>query len=66
MTRWTASGTHQGELMGIAPTGNRAAVTGITISRIADGKIAEDWVNWDTLGMMQQLGVISPPGQAGS
>jgi predicted ester cyclase/quercetin dioxygenase-like cupin family protein len=56
--RWTASGTHKGYLMDIPPTNKPVTVTGIGISRILSGKIIEDWVNWDTLGMMQQLGVI--------
>jgi steroid delta-isomerase-like uncharacterized protein len=58
VTRWTASATHQGEFMGIAPTGKRITVTGISIHRIADGKIIEEWQQWDTLGLMQQLGVV--------
>jgi len=53
--------THQGELMGIAPTGNRVTFTGIAIARIEDGKVAEIWENYDALGMMQQLGVIPSP-----
>ena len=57
-TRWTAKGTHKGELMGIAPTGKESTVTGQTLDKIIDGKIAESWNNWDTLGMMRQLGVI--------
>ena len=57
-TRWVASGTHEGELMGIAPTGNRVTVAGMTIDRIANGQVAETWDNYDALGMMQQLGVI--------
>ncbi|MGH3104200.1 MAG: ester cyclase [Gaiellaceae bacterium] len=57
-TRWTAKGTHKGELMGIAPTGKESTVTGLTIDRIKDGKIVESWNNWDTLGMMRQLGVV--------
>ena len=57
-TRWSASGTHQGNLMGMAPTGKQATVTGITIDRIVDGRFVESWTNWDTLGLMQQLGVI--------
>src|SRR3712207_716323 len=61
VTRWIGSGTHQGEMMGIAPTGNRVRVTGITISRIEDGKIVEEWDNFDALGMMQQLGAIPSP-----
>ena len=56
-------GTHLGELNGIAPTGKRMDCTGIVISRMEDGKIAEDWANFDDLGMMQQLGVIPEPGQ---
>ena len=57
-TRWSAKGTHEGDLMGVAPTGKQATVTGITIDRIVDGRIAESWTNWDTLGMLQQLGVV--------
>lgn len=57
-TRWTATGTHQGELMGIPPTDVFATTTGITIMRVADGKIVENWSQWDALGQMQQLGVI--------
>jgi steroid delta-isomerase-like uncharacterized protein len=59
VTRWTSRGTHQGELMGIAPTGNRIEVTAVGIWRVADGKISEAWVVFDALGMMQQLGVAS-------
>ena len=57
--RWTGRATHGGSLMGIPPTGKPVQVTGIIISRFtADGKWAEDWVNWDTLGLLQQIGVI--------
>ena len=55
-TRWTSSATHEGELMGIAPTGNRTGVSGVTVSRISGGKIVEDWNNWDALGLMRQIG----------
>jgi predicted ester cyclase len=51
-------GTHQGELEGIAPTGRRVESTGIIISRIEAAKIAEDWANFDDLGLMRQLGAI--------
>ena len=61
VTRWTASGTHQGELMGIAPTGNQVTITGITIHRIEDTKIVEEWSNWDALGLMQQIGADPSP-----
>ncbi|MFC1718604.1 ester cyclase, partial [Candidatus Poribacteria bacterium] len=60
LARWTGTGTHQGELMGIPPTGVKVTTPGFTIIRIAGGKIVEEWANWDTLGMMQQLGVITP------
>ena len=59
VTRWTVAGTHQGELTGIPPTGRSISVTGISIARIANGKIVESWNNWDALGLMQQLGVVS-------
>lgn len=59
ITRWTIAGTHEGELAGIPPTGRRISVTGISIARIVDGKITESWNNWDALGLMQQLGVVS-------
>jgi steroid delta-isomerase-like uncharacterized protein len=58
VTRWTATGTHNGELMGIPPTGSRVSISGISIDRCANGKIAEHWDVFDQLGMMQQLGVI--------
>ncbi len=58
ITRWTVSGTHEGELAGIPRTGRRFSVTGISIARIVNGKITESWNNWDALGLMQQLGVV--------
>jgi predicted ester cyclase len=61
--RWTARGTNTGPLMGMPPTGKQATVMGISILAIADGKVTDQWFNWDTLGMLQQLGVIPTPGQ---
>jgi steroid delta-isomerase-like uncharacterized protein len=58
VTRWTARGTHQAELFGFPATGKEATVTGMTIDRIVDGRIVESWTNWDTLGLLQQLGVV--------
>ncbi|TMQ73649.1 MAG: ester cyclase [Candidatus Eisenbacteria bacterium] len=58
VTRWTGNGTHSGELMGIAPTQKKVKVTGIWIHRFSGGKIVESWNTWDTLGMLQQLGVV--------
>src|SRR5918999_254307 len=63
VNRWTATGTHQGEFQGIAPTGNRVTFTGIDLIRVADGKLTEGWVELDALGWMQQLGAIPEPGQ---
>ena len=63
VARVSVSGTHRGEFMGIAPTGNRVTIKGIDILRVADGKMVEHWGKFDDLGMMQQLGVISEPGQ---
>ena len=62
--RWTGRGTHQGELMGIPPTGNRVSVAGITISRFEGSKVTEEWEVYDMMGMMQQLGVIPSSEQA--
>lgn len=62
VTRFSLSGTHKGEFMGIATTNRQSQLTGISIERLTKGKIVETWVNWDALGMMQQLGVIPPPG----
>jgi len=64
VTRWTGRGTQSGELMGIAPTGKEATVSGITISRLANGKIAEEWLLFDALGMLIQLGAVPQPATA--
>jgi steroid delta-isomerase-like uncharacterized protein len=61
--RWTARGTNTGPLMGMPATGKQATVTGISILTVANGKVTEQRTNWDTLGMLQQLGVIPAPGQ---
>jgi steroid delta-isomerase-like uncharacterized protein len=66
VTRWTARGTHRGELQGIAPTNKQVTITGITVHRIEGGKIVEEWDSGDNLGLMQQLGVIPEPGQGES
>jgi steroid delta-isomerase-like uncharacterized protein len=57
--RWTGRGTHHGELMGIPATGRPVTATGISIHRIADGRIAETWNQYDAAGMLRQLGAIS-------
>ncbi len=58
VVRWTGSGTHVGEVNGIPPTGKPIRVDAITIHRMSGGKIAETWEVWDTLGFLQQLGVV--------
>lgn len=63
VTRFTARGTHGGDLMGIPPTGRQVVVTGISIDRLVDGKSAESWTSYDVMSMLQQLGVIPLPGQ---
>jgi len=61
VARWSCRGVHKGELNGIAPTGKQIAITGVTICRFANGKIVEGFVNWDALGLMQQLGAVHEP-----
>jgi steroid delta-isomerase-like uncharacterized protein len=56
--RWTAFGTHQGPLAGLPPTGRRITTTGVSIGRREDGKLAEEWSQWDALGLMRQLGAL--------
>ena len=58
VTRWTATGTHQGELAGIPATGNSVTVTGVSIDRVVDGKLVGGWNISDQLGLLRQLGVI--------
>ena len=60
-TRFTSTGTHRGTFMGVEPTNRKLTWTGITIDRIAEGKIVESWANWDMMGMMQQLNAVSAP-----
>ena len=65
VTRWSAHGTHQGETEDLGPaTGNRMQITGISVEKFADGKVAESWDSFDALGMMQQLGLVPEPEQA--
>lgn len=56
VTRFTISGCQQGEFARIPPAGKFAHVTAMGIHRMVDGRIVESWLNWDALGMMQQLG----------
>jgi predicted ester cyclase len=62
VSRWTVRGTHQGELMGNAPTGNQVTFTGYLFDRISGGKIEEECVDYDTLHVMQQIGGVAQQG----
>jgi steroid delta-isomerase-like uncharacterized protein len=63
-TRWSGRGTHEGELMGVAPTGKKVTVSGLAISRLENGKIVEEFQNWDNFGLMKQLGAVPEPALA--
>jgi steroid delta-isomerase-like uncharacterized protein len=64
VTRWSGTCTHQGEFMGLAPTGKQVTTNGMSIVRIVEGKVVEERVELDTLGFFQQLGAVPPLGKA--
>ena len=64
VARWRSHATHQGEYMGIPPSGKEVEFTGISVYRIEAGKIAESWNVEDQLGLMQQIGAIPEPEQS--
>jgi steroid delta-isomerase-like uncharacterized protein len=59
--RWRSTGTHEGELFGIPPTGNKVDVTATVFYRVENGRLAEGWIARDDVGLMRQLGVIPSP-----
>ena len=61
VARWLGTGTHRGELMGIDPTGKPISVEAISVFRVENGKIAEEWTVWDALGLLQQVGAVPAP-----
>ena len=61
VTRWTATGTNEGELMGMPPTGKQATTAGININRVSGGKLVEGWGLFDQLGLLQQIGAVPVP-----
>jgi predicted ester cyclase len=64
VTRWRASGTHQGEFSGVAGTGNQIEMSGIQIDRFDEsGKMIEEWPEYDLLGAMRQMGAIAETGR---
>ena len=64
VVRYTLEGTHEGELFGVPPTGQRLSIKSIAVERVSDGKIREHWRVTDSLDMMQQLGAIPTPEHA--
>src|SRR4051812_42733606 len=58
VTRWTATGTHDGELMGVPASHKTSTVTGMSIDRFEDGKVVESWNQWDVMGLMQNIGAV--------
>ena len=64
-TRWAASATNTGPVMGTPPSGKAVNVTGVNVTRFAEGKIAESWFNFDMLTLLQQIGAIPAPGHGG-
>ena len=62
VVRYTTRVTHQGNFRGIPPTGKQVSGTGMFIDRIVNGKAVEQWLNGDTLGLLQQMGVVPGPG----
>jgi len=61
VVRWTFSGTHKGSFLGIPATGERVTWTGITIYRIVDGRVAEEWGEEDFVGFLRQVGLVRQP-----
>jgi len=61
VARVTVTGTHRGEMMGLAPTHKRVQTNGIEVFRLEDGKLAEHWATVDALGMLRQLGMVPVP-----
>lgn len=57
---WTANGTHKGPFLGMDPTNKNATVSGTSIFRIDNGKIVEQWADWNLMTLMEQLGVAAP------
>ena len=59
--RWSGVMKHTGDALGMPASGRTVRLRGITLVRIAEGKVVESWDNWDQLGMLQQIGAVSPP-----
>ena len=64
MIRWVSHGTYKGDSLGVPASGKVVSLPGFDLFRIADGKIAELWQDYETLKFMQQVGALPPPGRA--
>jgi predicted ester cyclase len=62
VVRWTGDATHTGALQGFPATSKVVTTSGMTTYRVAGGRIGESWHVWDAPGLLQQLGVVPPPG----
>jgi len=60
-THWSLRGIHGGALEGVPPTGKSLYVDGQLLSHIVDGRFVEEWVHWNTLGLLRQIGAVPPP-----
>lgn len=63
-TRYTMRGTHRGAFQGTPPTGRSVALGGVSLHRVADGRIVEDWPGLDLMGLLQQIGAVPSPAGA--
>jgi len=61
VSRVTMSGTHEGEFMGVPATGKSFTIPGVSIWEVIDGQLISEWVSWDSMSMMQQLGLLPAP-----
>jgi steroid delta-isomerase-like uncharacterized protein len=66
VARWTFHGTHEGDFQGLPPTGKKVTIPCISVFRLVDGKIMDDWTISDTYSLMHQLGALPAPGQDGN
>ena len=63
-TRWVGRGTHAGDLPDLAASGKEVTISGVTVSRLEGGRIVEQWITWDRLGLLVQLGAVAAPAEA--
>jgi steroid delta-isomerase-like uncharacterized protein len=63
--RWTSDQTHGGDYFGTPASGKRIQIEGLDLFHLRDGTIAEMWIEFDNLGVLQQMGAVPQPQQAG-